>query len=59
MIRHSFATALLSNGASTAEVRDMLGHKTILSTERYEHINKIKMKYNLIKGFYSEKNNVI
>ncbi|MFL2686665.1 MAG: tyrosine-type recombinase/integrase [Deltaproteobacteria bacterium TMED126] len=59
MIRHSFATALLSNGASTAEVRDMLGHKTILSTERYEHINKIKRKYNLIKGFYSEKNNVI
>ena len=53
-LRHSFATALIVNGATTAQVQTMLGHKNIVSTEIYEHVNQIKKKYNLIKDFYNK-----
>jgi integrase/recombinase XerD len=36
-IRHSFATALLGNGASIVNVRDLLGHETVATTQRYTH----------------------
>ena len=51
-LRHTFATCLLLNGATTAEVRKMLDHENITSTEVYEHVNEIKSKYNLINNFY-------
>ncbi len=52
--RHTFATCLLLNGATTAEVKTMLDHKNIASTEVYEHVNEIKTKYNLINNFYKK-----
>lgn len=36
--RHSFASALLSNGASLAEVGRALNHKSTQSTDRYSHL---------------------
>jgi site-specific recombinase XerD len=36
-IRHSFATALLGNGANIVNVRDLLGHETVATTQRYTH----------------------
>lgn len=41
------------NGANISEVRDMLDHKNIASTELYEHVNKIKNKYDTINKFTS------
>jgi site-specific recombinase XerD len=55
-LRHTFATCLLLNGATTAEVRKMLDHENITSTEVYEHVNEIKSKYNLINNFYRGNN---
>jgi site-specific recombinase XerD len=52
--RHTFATCLLQNGATTAEVKTMLDHENITSTEVYEHVNEIKTKYNLINNFYKK-----
>ncbi len=52
--RHSFATSLITNGATTTQVQKMLGHKNIVSSEIYEHVNKIKKKYNLIKELHSK-----
>ena len=55
-LRHTFATCLLLNGATTAEVRKMLDHENITSTEVYDHVNEIKSKYNLINNFYRKSN---
>jgi integrase/recombinase XerD len=38
-IRHSFATALLANGANIVNVRDLLGHESVASTQRYTHVS--------------------
>lgn len=42
-IRHSFATHLLENGAGIKDIKEMLGHSGISSTQVYSQI--IKQKY--------------
>lgn len=36
-LRHSFATDLQMRGASVAEIKEMIGHENIATTERYLH----------------------
>lgn len=44
MIRHSFATAMLNNGADIISVKELLGHESVNTTTIYTHVTNEKIK---------------
>ena len=49
IIRHSFATHLLENGADIHDIKDILGHSDISSTQIYADYIKSRMKDSYLK----------
>lgn len=49
MLRHTFATSMLNNGADLVSVQDLLGHSSLDTTSIYTHVSE-----DLIKEIYNK-----
>lgn len=50
VLRHTFATALLNNGAGINSVKELLGHASVATTQIYTHVSFAQMRNDYLKA---------
>ena len=45
-LRHSFASAMLSDGAGLESVKELLGHSSLAATQIYTHVTLSELQHN-------------
>jgi len=55
ILRHSFATHLIENGADIRSVQELLGHENVVTTEIYTHVANKYINENYIEYFTRSK----
>lgn len=46
VLRHTFATVMLNNGAELNNVKELLGHESLAATQVYTHVTLSELKHN-------------
>jgi integrase len=49
--RHTFATRLINKGENIKVIQDLLGHRSLQSTQRYAHTNEATLRQGAMKGY--------
>jgi integrase/recombinase XerD len=54
ILRHACATHMIENGADISMIKELLGHSSLLSTQRYVHLSSHKIQ-NMFQQFHPRK----